>query len=57
VAIDERIERLGERLRGLLMTAEDRQWELLADAEKITALARIAEIRERRLGGMEDGQR
>ena len=63
MTIDERIERLADRVEGLVMTAELHQKELDAvgkrldtigsyiqtDAENIRALARIAEIHERRL--------
>jgi archaellum component FlaC len=49
MTIDERIERLTERVEVLVMTAELHQKELQADAENIRALARIAEIHERRL--------
>ena len=51
MTVDERIERLTERVEGLVMTAELHQKELhslgayiQADAENIRALARIAEI-------------
>jgi len=63
MTIDERIERLTERVEGLVMTAELHQKELQtiglhiqADAENIRALARIAEIHERRLEAIEGGQ-
>jgi archaellum component FlaC len=63
MTIDERIERLTERVEGLVMTAELHQQELQtigshikADAENIRALARIAEIHERRLEALEGGQ-
>ena len=55
MTIDERIERLTERVEGLVMTAELHQRELQTDAENIRALARIAEIHERRLE-IESGQ-
>jgi hypothetical protein len=56
VTIDERIERLTERVEALVMTAEPRQKELQTDAENIRALARIAEIHGRRLEAIEGGQ-
>jgi hypothetical protein len=56
MTIDERIERLTERAEGLLVTAELHQKELQADSENIRALARIAEIHERRLEAIEGGQ-
>jgi hypothetical protein len=54
--IDERIERLTARVEGLVMTAELHQRELQTDAENIRALARIAEIHERRLEAFENDQ-
>lgn len=56
MTIDERIERLTARVEGLVMTAELHQKELQTDAENIRALARIAEIHERRIEAIEDGQ-
>lgn len=63
MTLDQRIERLTERVEGLVMTAELHQKELhslgayiQADAENIRALARMAEIHERRLEAMENGQ-
>jgi hypothetical protein len=56
MTIDERIERLGGRLDALVMTAELHQKELQADSENIRALARIAEVHERRLESLERGQ-
>lgn len=54
MTIDERIERLAERVEGLVMTAELHEKELQtigsyiqADAKSIRALARIAESHER----------
>jgi|HubBroStandDraft_6_1064221.scaffolds.fasta_scaffold3886772_1 archaellum component FlaC len=59
---DERIEKLGERIDALTMNVEllaaDAQTLLKAaqqDGENIRALARIAEIHERRLSALEDG--
>ena len=61
MTIDERIERLTPRVEGLVMTAELHQKELQSlgafirtDAENIRALARIAEIHERRLEAIEN---
>ena len=63
MTIDERIERLTARGEGLVMTAELHQKELQSlgafiqtDAENIRALARIAEIHERRLEAIENSQ-
>lgn len=63
VTIDERIERLTERVEGLVMTAELHQKErdtlgacIRTDAENIRALARIAEAHERRLDAIDGGQ-
>ena len=61
MTIDERIERLTARVEGLVMAAELHQKELQVlgafiqtDAENIRALARIAEIHERRLESIEN---
>ena len=59
---DARIEKLGERIDALTMNVEslaaDAQTLLKAaqqDGENIRALARIAEIHERRMNALEDG--
>ena len=54
MTVEERLDRMGERIEGLIMTAELHQRELDAlgqyietDAENIRALARITEIHGR----------
>jgi len=63
MTIDERLEKLTERHEALTMNLEllhrdvqDLRLVTQQDGENIRALARIAEIRERRLTGIEGGE-
>lgn len=56
MTIDERIERLTERGEGLVMTAQLQCKDRETDSENIRALARIAEIHERRLEVLEHSE-
>jgi hypothetical protein len=63
MTIDERLDRLTERHEALtqsveLLAIETRELKtaIAQDAENIRALARIAEIRERRITHLENGQ-
>jgi hypothetical protein len=54
MTIDERIEALTMNLELMSHQIEEHSKQLSADGEHIRALARIAEIRERRLTHLED---
>ena len=56
MTIDERLEKLTERHEALTQTVELMAAMQRHDCENIRALARIAEIRERRLTGSEGGE-
>lgn len=56
MTIDERIEAIVQSVELLLLESQEHSRQLQQDAEHIRALARIAEIHERRLSRPEDGQ-
>ena len=56
MTIDERLEKLTERHEALTQTVELMALLQKQDSENIRALARIAEIHERRLTGIEGGE-
>ena len=57
MTIDERLEALTQRHEALTMNLELMSHQQAQDAENIRALARIAEIHERRLTHLEDGEK
>ena len=56
MTIDERIERLTDRVEGLVITAELHYKERQTDTENISALLRTAEIHAQRLDARQRGQ-
>ncbi len=56
MTIEERIEAIVQSVELLLLESQEHSRQLQQDAEHIRALARIAEIHERRLSRPEDGQ-
>ena len=56
MTIDERLEKLAERHEALTQMAELMSRMRQQDSENIRALVRIAEIREKRLTGIEGGE-